>query len=124
MVFGEGIYSVGYEVNLAKDMYPDVSSPRHFQEANRQLYEAFQKDSTFAQQMEELYPGINKGVEPGARGASSRNAPTKDVTWHHNAEREGVLQLVPRSQHKASGLIQNILHPEGRGGMENWGGGR
>ena len=120
----KGIYSVAYEVNLPKDMYPNVSSPRHFQNANEQLYNAFQKDSKFAQQMEELYPGINKGVQPGSRGKFSRNAPTKEVTWHHHADREGVLQLVPRNQHQAKGPIQQILHPGGRGGMENWGGGR
>ncbi len=120
----KGIYSVAYEVKLPKDMYPNVSSPRHFQEANRQLYEAFQKDSRFAQQMEDLYPGIIKGVQPGKRGAFSRNAPTKDVTWHHNPYEEGLLQLVPRSQHGAAGPIQSILHPGGKGGMEIWGGGR
>uniref|UniRef100_UPI0011A1E89A HNH endonuclease n=1 Tax=Cytobacillus oceanisediminis TaxID=665099 RepID=UPI0011A1E89A len=120
----KGIYSVAYEVNLPKDMYPNVSSPRHFQNANEQLYNAFQKDSKFAQQMEGLYPGINKGVQAGSRGKFSRNAPTKEVTWHHHADREGVLQLVPRNQHQAKGPIQQILHPGGRGGMENWGGGR
>ncbi len=120
----KGIYSVAYEVNLPKDMYPNVSSPRHFQNANEQLYNAFQKDSKFAQQMEGLYPGINKGVQPGSRGKFSRNAPIKEVTWHHHADREGVLQLVPRNQHQAKGPIQQILHPGGRGGMENWGGRR
>ncbi|QFT87262.1 hypothetical protein FIU87_01170 [Bacillus sp. THAF10] len=120
----KAVYSVAYEVNLPKDMYPNLSSPRHFQNANEQLYNAFQKDSKFAQPMEGLYPGINKGVQPGSRGKFSRNAPTKEVTWHHYADREGVLQLVPRNQHQAKGPIQQILHPGGRGGMENWGGGR
>ncbi|MER2010461.1 MAG: HNH endonuclease, partial [Psychrobacillus sp.] len=120
----KGIYSIAYEVNLPENMYPNVSSPRHFQKANEQLYNVFQKDSNFAQEMERLYPGINKGVQPGNRGKFSRNAPTKEVTWHHHAEYEGVLQLVPRNQHQAKGPIQQILHPEGRGGMENWGGGR
>ena len=109
---------------MPKDMYPDVSSPRHFQEANKQLYEVLQKDSRFAQQMEELYPGINKGVEPGARGAFSRKPPTDDVTWHHHPDREGVMQLIPFEQHTAKGPIQSILHPGRKGGMENWGGGR
>lgn len=53
--------------------------------------------------MEKINAGT--GVEPGAKGAFSRNAPTKDVTWHHHPEREGVLRLIPRSQHKASGPI-------------------
>lgn len=63
-------------------------------------------------------------MNPGRRGEFSRNAPTKEVPWHHHAKHEGVLQLVPRNQHQAKGPIQKILHPEGRGGMENWGGGR
>lgn len=119
-----GIYSVAYEAQLPDDMYPGVSAPRHFQEANRQLHEQFQKDPVFAQQMEQLYPGINEGVQPGARGAYPRKPPTQDVTWHHEANREGVMQLVPREQHRAPGNIQSVLHPNNRGGMENWGGGR
>lgn len=101
-----------------------ISDTRHFQEANRQLYETFRANSEFAKQMEELYPGINNGIQPRARGSFSPYPPAKGVTWHHNAEREGVLQLVNRSQHKAHGFIQKILHPDGRGGMEIWGGGR
>ncbi|MDP4147489.1 MAG: hypothetical protein Q8936_23975, partial [Bacillota bacterium] len=120
----KGIYSVAYEVNLPKDMYPGVSDAKHFQEANRQLYNAFQSDASFAQSMEELYPGIIDGVKPGKRGAFPRQAPTKDVSWNHEANREGVLQLIPREQHQAKGLIQSIFHPNGRGGMQNWGGGR
>ncbi len=120
----KGIYSVGYEAKLPKNMYPDVSSPRHFQEANKQLYEVFQKNPEFAQQMETLYPEIIDGVKPGTRGAFSRLKPTDDVTWHHHPEREGVMQLVPFEQHTAKGKIQSILHPDRKGGMENWGGGR
>ncbi|WCF09237.1 hypothetical protein NDS46_04860 [Paenibacillus thiaminolyticus] len=57
----KGIYSVAYEVKLPKHMYPGVSDARHFQEANRQLHEAFQVDPRFAQKMEALYPGITDG---------------------------------------------------------------
>jgi len=118
-------YSVGYEANLQRKVhYPGFSDERHFQEANRQLYEAFQADPQLAQQMERIYPGITQGVQPGPRGAFSRSAPTPDVTWHHHPDREGVLQLVPFDQHTATGPIQQSLHPNGRGGMENWGGGR
>ena len=119
-----GIYSVAYEVELPSDMYPGVSDARHFQEANRQLHNVFKADPEFAQQMETLYPGIIEGVKPGNRGAYPRRAPTKDVTWHHEATRKGILQLIPIEQHTAKGNIQSILHPQGKGGMENWGGGR
>nr|WP_264173502.1 HNH endonuclease [Clostridium estertheticum] len=120
----KGIYSVSYEANLPENMYLGVSYGRYFQEANNQLYDTFQSDSRFAQQIEELYPGIKKAVEPGKRGAFSRKPPTQDVTWHHTFDREGVLQLIPFKQHTAKGMIQSILHPGRKGGMENWGGGR
>lgn len=120
----QGIYTVAYEIELPSNMYPDVSDAKHFQEANKQLNEAFVKDPAFAQEMETLYPGIIDGVKPGPRDAYPRTAPTQDVTWHHEANRVGILQLVPTEQHTASGPIQSVLHPNGRGGMQNWGGGR
>jgi hypothetical protein len=46
------------------------------------------------------------------------------LTWHHHPTRPGVLQLIPRAHHKAKGPVQKSLHPDGRGGMQNWGGGR
>ena len=105
-------------------MYPNVSDAKHFQEANKQLHEAFVKDPAFAQAMETLYLGIIDGVKPGPRGAYPRKPPTPDVTWHHESNRVGILQLMPIVQRTASGPIQSVLHPNGRGGMQNWGGGR
>ncbi|MEQ8819593.1 MAG: hypothetical protein RLY93_05065 [Sumerlaeia bacterium] len=119
------IYSVAYEVELERGVhFPGRSDAIHFQEANKQLYEVMNGDARFAHMMENLYPGITEGVSPGARGAFPRTPPTPDVTWHHHTTREGVLQLVPRSQHSAPGAVQKTLHPDGRGGMEVWGGGR
>ena len=118
-------YEVGFEAQLeAGRDFPGVSDRRHFQESNRQLHEAMQVDADFAQGMEDLYPGITEGVAPGSRGAYPRRAPTSATTWHHEPYREGAMQLVPRSQHTAPGPVQNSLHPDGRGGMQNWGGGR
>jgi len=118
-------YSVGFEARLQQGAdYPGVSDLRHFQAGNQQLYETIVADPVFAGQMETLYPGITRGVQPGPRGAFPRQAPTPDVTWHHHPTREGVLQLVPFEQHTAPGPIQRSFHPNGDGGMENWGGGR
>jgi hypothetical protein len=50
--------------------------------------------------------------------------PTPDVSWHHNPTNTGTLELVPREHHEAAGPVQQSLHPEGKGGRENWGGGR
>ena len=118
------IYSVAYEIDLPASMYPGKSDAQHFQEANEQLHKVFDINPTFAQDMETLYPGIINGVQPGPRGAYPRRAPVNTLTWHHEANRPGVLQLVPTAQHRAKGNIQSILHPNGKGGMENWGGGR
>ena len=118
------VYSVAYEVKLPDNMYPGMSDARHFQEANKQLHAAFNADAEFAQEMEALYPGIIEGVQPGKRGAYPRKSPTKDVTWHHEVRRKGILQLMPIEQHTAKGKIQSALHPQGRGGMEIWGGER
>ncbi|KZN34617.1 hypothetical protein N475_19080, partial [Pseudoalteromonas luteoviolacea DSM 6061] len=116
-------YSVSFDTKLSKDMYPGRSDKAHFQQANQNLHQQMKADPEFASMMEALHPGITKGVQPGARGAYPRRAPTKDVTWHHGVE-PGNMQLVPRSQHNAPGAVQETLHPDGLGGMSIWGGGR
>jgi hypothetical protein len=104
-------------------MYPGRSDKAHFQEANKNLHQQMKGDSEFASMMENLHPGITKGVQPGSRGAYPRRAPTKDATWHHGVK-PGNMQLVPRAQHRAPGAVQQTLHPGGVGGMSTWGGGR
>jgi hypothetical protein len=116
-------YSVSYETKLSKNMYPGRSDKAHFQDANKQLYQEMQANPQFSQMMERLHPGITKGIQPGARGAFPRRAPTKDVTWHHGVN-PGQVQLVPRSHHTTPGPVQETLHPGGAGGMSLWGGGR
>ncbi|TVT34678.1 type IV secretion protein Rhs [Amycolatopsis rhizosphaerae] len=118
-------YSVAYEAQLdpAKD-FPGRSDKHHFAVGNRQLHAAFESDPAFAKAMNEQYPGIVDNVKPGPRGAFPRTSPHEDLTWHHEANRPGTLQLVPRAHHAGPGPVQGSLHPGGRGGMENWGGGR
>jgi RHS repeat-associated protein len=124
-------YSVAFEAELDPGHYPGRSENFHFSEGNRQLHQAFQSDPAFARAMEEMYPGIVDGVAPGPRGGFPRRGPIPGVdgdppplTWHHHPTREGVLQLIPYEHHRAPGPVQGSLHPDGRGGMENWGGGR
>jgi hypothetical protein len=63
-----GFFEVGFEAKLTKGKhYPGVSDSRHFQEANKQLHNLFQANPTLAKEMESLYPGIIKGVQPGKR---------------------------------------------------------
>ncbi len=74
-------YSLSVRVFLQKGKdYPNVSDYKQFQEANRQLNEAFKNNPEFAKMMEQLYPGIIEGVKPGVRGAYSGTAPTTDLT--------------------------------------------
>jgi hypothetical protein len=40
--------------------------------------------------------------------------------WHHDIS-EGVMQLVPKSQHTIGSSFWDILHPGGRGGFSIWG---
>ncbi len=117
-------YSVAYETKIDDQFYPGRSDKVHFQDANKKLHEAMQADPSFAKSMEDMYPGITDGVKPGPRGAYPRRSPISDLTWHHHPEKPGVMQLVPLSQHQAPGVVQETLHPGGKGGMYNWGGGR
>jgi len=84
-----------------------------------------QADPEFGQGMEETYRGLTESVAPGGRGAFPREAPSEQgLTWHHNATEPGVMELIPYEQHTAPGAVQRALHPNRRGGMEEWGGGR
>ncbi len=113
-------YSVATEVQLPSNAYPGVSRQRHNQISNQAMHEAFEADPVFAAQMENLYPGIVDGVNPGPRGAFPRSAPTSDVTWHHGTQ-PGQMQLIPIDQHTAPGPVQGTLHPSGSGGFADWG---
>jgi hypothetical protein len=115
-------YSVAFEGTLKPGTLTG-SDTSHFRQMNRQLHAAFQLDPAYAAAMEELYPGITKHVAPGPRGGVTDTAPP-GTTWHHQADRPGGMQLVPTEQHQAAGPVQQSLHPGGRGGRANWGGGR
>jgi RHS repeat-associated protein len=115
-------YSNWFEAQLKEDTFKS-SDANHFRQANRQLYERLQNDPDFAKAMERQYPGITAHVTPGPRDGVS-DAPPSGLTWHHEAHRPGTLQLVPRPHHQAPGPVQGTLHPDGKGGRENWGGGR
>lgn len=114
-------YSCIFKAELKEGAhYPGKSRGIHFQEANKQLYNRIMADQVFATNIERLYPGIRNAVSPGARGAFSSRSPL-NLTWHHSAHDRGVLELIPRSHHQASGLVQNTLHPNNRGGQMVWG---
>ncbi|HDS1235307.1 TPA: RHS domain-containing protein [Pluralibacter gergoviae] len=108
-------YSTAYEMRLSKTSYPGVSRGRHFQEANESLLKAMESDKQFAHMMKDL--GVN--LERTPTGLAPRQPPT-NWTWHHELE-EGVMRLVPRSQHTPGSEFWKILHPDGYGGYAVWG---
>jgi hypothetical protein len=108
-------------MELPTTAYPGKTRGRHFQEANRSLYNAMQGDARFAADMEDMIPGITRWLQPGPRGGIRTNTPAAlGWTWHHAVE-TGMMRLVPRSQHRAGGVLQALLHPGGVGGFEIWG---
>lgn len=108
-------YSVAYEARLSPKSYPGVSRWRHNREANEALLRAMEQDPEFARAMREL--GIDLRRTP--KGLAPRNAPP-GWTWHHASE-PGVVQLVPRWQHKSS-IFRKVFHPDkGNGGFVQWG---
>jgi hypothetical protein len=120
------IYSNWYEANLTKGPhYPGKGDNVHFREANTQLYTRMQSDPIFASALEHEHPGITSFLTPGPRGGMPDRTPAEfGLTWNHATGREGVLQLVPTSHHRAGGPVQASLHPHRGGGMKEWGGGR
>jgi RHS repeat-associated protein len=114
-------YSVLFETSVRSGTESE-SDANHFRQGNRALYDQLMCEPALAARVEAEYPGITNWVTPGQRGGVN-DRPFPGLTWHHVPNRLGVIQLVPRSQHQASGPVQQSLHPGGYGGRANWGGG-
>jgi RHS repeat-associated protein len=108
-------YSVAFEMKLASSSYPGVYRGAHFLEANEALSAAMASDSRFATSMNDL--GIN--IPRSSAGSILGKSPTGWV-WHHDIN-EGIMQLVPKSQHTIGSPFWNTLHPDGIGGYSIWG---
>lgn len=110
-------YSVAFETKLNPKSYPGLSRRRHYQEANEALLRAIESDPEFAQGSQSI--GLMMQRTPTGRAPRS---PPAGWSWHH-AEEPGVMQLVPRAQHKSGSIFQDVLHPHryGGGGFSIWG---
>jgi len=109
-------YSVADEVRLTEK--PVGTGRRgHIREANEHLLRRKESDPEYADLLQPL--GIN--LERNRWGRAP-GRPPKGWTWHHHPHEEGLVQLMPRSQHEAPEL-QAILHPfkYGAGGFARWG---
>jgi hypothetical protein len=107
-------YSVAFEMKLK---LTSLRRPRrrHFQEANEALLGAMESDPDFARALQQLKITLHRtptGLAP--------RTPPAGWTWHH-AKEQGVMQLVPRSQHEPGTIFRGVLHPKGRGGYSKWG---
>lgn len=109
-------YSVAYEMKLNPTSYPKNTPYMHFKEANTSLNNAMKSNPTFAE--------LGITVPKSPTGNIMGKAPA-DWVWHHDRA-EGIMQLVPKSQHPniPGGIFWETLHPDaGKGGMSIWGGG-
>jgi hypothetical protein len=115
---GARAYSVAFETTLAPladDAARTVSRGPHFKAANEALLNAMQSSPEFASGIRSL--GIE--VPTSSTGAALGKCPT-NWSWHHVADRRGVMQLVPTFQHRG-GAWRALFHPRGLGGFKLWG---
>jgi RHS repeat-associated protein len=110
-------YSVAYEMKLDPASYPGVSRYMHFKEANTALDAAMSADADFAASMDQLGISVPRSSSGSITGKSPEN-----WVWHHDTE-EGIMQLVPKSQHPnvPGGVFWDTMHPGGNGGFSIWG---
>lgn len=105
------VYSVLFETTIPK--VGAGTRPEHFKAANRAMLDAIEKDKGFSNLVREAGVTIPANMRQSPAG----------WTWHHSADRPGVMQLVPYDQHKWGSSYQSVLHPKGKGGFSNWGSG-
>jgi hypothetical protein len=101
-------YSVAFETIIPKVGAGD--RPAHFTAANKLLRDPIASDPEVARMMDQF------GVQVPKRLSES----PEHWSWHHVADRPGVMQLVPRWQHQSS-AFRPLFHPQGRGGFARWG---
>ncbi|QTE81710.1 HNH endonuclease [Shewanella algae] len=114
-------YSVAYEMKLEPADFGKSRSV-HFNRANASLDNALQSDIEFLNMMDELIPGVQSSVSSvGGRATPS------GWTWEHASTstafgEEGVMRLVPSSQHTPGSPFWRILHPDAgaSGGYSEW----
>ena len=109
-------YSIAYEMKLESSTFKS-GYYTHFKTANTALANAMESDAKFATGISDLGIKIPRSGKGTIRGVSPEN-----WVWHHNVE-DGVMQLVPKSQHPSvpGGIFWKTMHPEGKGGMSIWG---
>ncbi|WP_415639804.1 RHS repeat domain-containing protein, partial [Pseudomonas floridensis] len=106
-------YSVWTRVEMPAELHGSGRAT-HFRYANEELYNRTVK---YPELKSALPPEVVEHIQPGPRGGFSDRSPPSH-SWHHNAQSPTDIELIPRSQHKAPGPVQNSLHPNQQGGFK------
>jgi RHS repeat-associated protein len=113
------VYSNAFEMQLTE---ADLGRSRsiHFNRANAALDEALSRDPDLTQALTSLIPGL-----PGQVSRNGGRQTPAGWVWHHVPSsqadgRQGVLRLVPASQHTPGSAFWDVLHPGGAGGYSEW----
>jgi hypothetical protein len=112
-----GAYSVAFETTIPKA--GTGRYPAHFAAANENLLRAM-SDPQLAQMLRQTLGPQFEGTILSPTGRVLGRSPA-GWTWHHVPNQPGVLQLVPIEQHAPGSSWQYLLHPNGEGGMSQWG---
>jgi filamentous hemagglutinin len=94
----------------------------HFNRSNAALDNALKADADFANLMNDLIPNVQSSVS----SVGGRTTPT-GWTWEHASSttasgQQGVMRLVPSSQHTPASPFWRVLHPDygAAGGYSEW----
>jgi len=110
-------YSVAYETNTPRRGLGSRAS--YFESANRALLEDMAASPDLARAINTLVPELEHSVITVSGQVRGISPP--GWTWHHAPGKPGVMQLVPRTQHRPGSAHQPILHPNKSGGHNEWG---
>ncbi len=123
-VFGlspNDFYSVWYQMKLKPEDF-GKSRPTHFARANDVLAGDLKSNPTLRKALEEINPKIYDQIT----STVDKKLSPKQFAWHHahsstTGGEHGVMQLVPKEQHKPGSGNWGVMHPKNKGGYHEWG---
>jgi hypothetical protein len=110
-------YSVAFEAKVTERGIGTYAA--HFAEANEQLLRAM-GNPELAKALRQTLGANFESTILSLSGRVTGSSPA-GWTWHHVPGQPGVLHLVPRVQHVSGSAWQPLLHPDGEGGIVQWG---
>jgi large repetitive protein len=103
-------YSVAYQMQLDEVDF-NKGPGTHTRRLNESLFKAMERDQRFADQMEELMPGVKENMKMNNMGK------VQDGHRSHHAHsstvdgKYGVMQYAPTTQHKKGSPYWDLMHP-------------